>query len=67
MRHTFASQALSAGENVMWVANQLGHKDWTITAKVYSRWIPSVAPEAGDKIASVWALGNVAGPDRRAG
>lgn len=33
MRHTFASQALSAGENAMWVARQMGHRDWTITAK----------------------------------
>jgi integrase len=52
MRHTFASQALSAGENVMWVAQQMGHKDWTITARVYARWIPDVAPDAGDKLSA---------------
>jgi integrase len=27
-RHTYASQMLSRGENPMWVAHQLGHKDW---------------------------------------
>ena len=57
MRHTFASQALSAGENVMWVAKQMGHRDWTITAKKYARWIPSIVPDAGDKVAAVWAAG----------
>ncbi|WP_238345988.1 tyrosine-type recombinase/integrase [Luteimonas saliphila] len=57
MRHTFASQALSAGENVMWVAKQMGHHDWTITAKKYARWIPSIVPDAGDKVAAVWASG----------
>jgi len=54
MRHTFASQALSAGENVMWVARQMGHRDWTITAKKYARWIPSIVPDAGGKLANVW-------------
>lgn len=55
MRHTFASQALSAGENVMWVARQMGHRDWTITAKKYARWIPSIVPDAGTRLAAVWA------------
>lgn len=55
MRHTFASQALSAGENIMWVARQLGHKHWTVTARYYARWIPSAAPDAGEKMAALWA------------
>lgn len=55
MRHTFASQALSAGENVMWVARQMGHKDWTVTAKKYARWIPTITPDAGGKVEDVWA------------
>lgn len=54
MRHTFASQALSAGENVMWVARQMGHRDWTITAKKYGSWIPTMVPDAGAKAAAVW-------------
>lgn len=54
MRHTFASQALSAEENVMWVARQMGHRDWTITAKKYGRWIPSIVPDAGAKAAALW-------------
>ncbi|MNN42226.1 Phage integrase family protein [compost metagenome] len=57
MRHTFTSQALSAGENVMWVARQMAHRDWTITARKYGRWIPSMVPDAGAKAAAVWASG----------
>lgn len=39
-RHTFASTLLSRGENPMWVAQQMGHKDWGMIIKVYGRWIP---------------------------
>lgn len=49
LRHTYASMLLSAGENVMWVARQMGHGDWVITARTYARWMPQVAPDAGNK------------------
>ena len=39
-RHTFASTLLSKGENPLWVAQQMGHKDWGQIRKVYGRWIP---------------------------
>lgn len=39
-RHTFASMMLSRGEHYMWVAQQMGHKDWGMIIKVYGRWIP---------------------------
>jgi len=38
-RHTFASLMLSRGENPMWVAGQMGHKDWGMIRKIYGRWI----------------------------
>lgn len=38
-RHTFASMMLSQGKNPMWVANQMGHKDWGMIRKIYGRWI----------------------------
>jgi integrase len=55
-RHTFASTLLSAGENPVWVASMMGHKDWAMIIKVYGRWIPSVAPDAGNKVAALWAI-----------
>lgn len=48
-RHTYASMMLSAGEHPMWVANQMGHKDWTMIAKVYGRWMPSADTDAGSR------------------
>lgn len=38
-RHTFASMLLSKGKNPLWVAHQMGHKDWGMIRKVYGRWI----------------------------
>lgn len=40
-RHTFASMMLSQGKNPLWVATQMGHKDWGMIRKVYGRWIPN--------------------------
>ena len=39
-RHTFASTMLSQGKNPLWVAQQMGHKDWGMIRKVYGRWMP---------------------------
>jgi integrase len=39
-RHTYASRLLSQGEKTLWVAQQMGHSDWSMIVKVYGRWIP---------------------------
>jgi len=41
LRHTFASQLLSNGANILYVSQQLGHADASITLKVYAKWIPT--------------------------
>ena len=38
-RHTYASIQLSQGKNPLWVAQQMGHKDWGMIIKTYGRWI----------------------------
>lgn len=48
-RHTYASQLLSSGENPMWVAAQMGHRDWGLIRTRYATWIPSTDPTAGQK------------------
>ena len=53
-RHTYASMMLSAGENHIWVANQMGHADCQILYARYGRWIPDVDPLAGTRVAEVW-------------
>lgn len=39
-RHTFCSMLLSNGAPPFWVSQQMGHKDSSVTFKVYSRYIP---------------------------
>lgn len=48
-RHTYASMMLSAGEHPMWVAQQMGHADWAMIRRIYGRFMPEVAPEAGGR------------------
>ena len=40
-RHTFASNALAAGESPSWVAEMLGHASPEMLFRVYARYIPN--------------------------
>jgi hypothetical protein len=40
MRHTFASLLLQNGAPITYVSRQLGHKDASITLRVYAHWLP---------------------------
>jgi len=52
-RHTFASLCLTAGEDVAWVARQLGHKSIQMTLKRYARWIEGIATSGGAKLTAL--------------
>lgn len=39
-RHTFASQMLSNGEDLIWVSKYIGHKNPNMTLQKYARFIP---------------------------
>ena len=39
MRHTFASMMIANGEDILWVANMLGHKNSNITLSTYAKYI----------------------------
>ena len=39
IRHTFASQLMSKGADIVWVSKMLGHKDVSITLKIYTKFI----------------------------
>ena len=39
-RHTFATNALAAGENPKWVVDVMGHKSTEILFEVYEKYIP---------------------------
>lgn len=40
MRHTYASILLSGGENIAWIATQLGHVNTEMVIKNYGKFIP---------------------------
>ena len=40
-RHTFASNALAAGENPAWISAMLGHRSAEMLFEVYARWVPN--------------------------
>lgn len=52
LRHTFATWALSAGENPKWIAQQMGHADVMMVFRVYGKWMPKIDPDAGSKMLS---------------
>ena len=39
LRHSFASQLLSQGENQSWIATLLGHKTVEMVTRTYGRWV----------------------------
>ena len=47
MRHTFATLAISVGENINWVARMLGHKSPVVTLEKYNRFVPNLTREDG--------------------
>jgi len=38
-RHTFATIALSCGENPLWIAKIMGHRDTNMIIKIYSKYV----------------------------
>ena len=39
LRHTFASIMITQGQNILLVSKMLGHKDVSITLKIYTKYI----------------------------
>jgi integrase len=52
-RHTFASLCLTAGEDIAWVARQLGHKSIAMTLKRYARYMDAVENRGGEKFTAL--------------
>lgn len=50
LRHTFATWALSSGENPAWIAKQMGHSDTSMLYRHYGKWMPQLDPKAGSRM-----------------
>ncbi len=46
-RHTAATLWLAAGENPLWIAQQLGHSSTEMLFKVYGRFVPNLTRRDG--------------------
>lgn len=46
-RHTFASMMISTGQPLKWVAEQMGHEDFTMLARIYAHWLPPSDQDLG--------------------
>ena len=66
-RHTFASNALAAGEAPSWVAAMLGHASPEMLFTVYARYIPNRTRWDGSALATRMAELSAAEPARPAG
>ena len=55
MRHSYASMMFTAGEDLGWVAKQMGHADLGMVQRVYAHWIDEARPDAGAKAAAMFA------------
>ena len=53
LRHTFASTMINDGVNILWVSRMLGHKDTSITLKVYVKYIKENDEIRIDKLAKI--------------
>lgn len=42
-RHSFATNALSCGENPLWIAKVMGHRDTDMIIKVYGKFIENAS------------------------
>ena len=64
MRHTFASLLLAAGEPITYVSRQLGHRDASITLRVYTHWLPDTSARKGvDRLDDTQASATPAQPE----
>ncbi|MEB2401724.1 MAG: tyrosine-type recombinase/integrase [Alcaligenaceae bacterium] len=49
-RHTYACWNLTARGNLAFIANQMGHNDYSMLVQVYARWIDSESPSELERI-----------------
>lgn len=50
LRHALATRMLAAGDDLVTVANRLGHTDPATTLRIYAHWVPQKDREAADRL-----------------
>src|SRR5208337_1144835 len=65
MRHTFATLAISVGENINWVARMLGHQSPVVTLEKYNRYVPNLTREDGKALMAANEMAKRSGPPEK--
>jgi integrase len=47
-RHSFATNALMAGENPLWIAKVMGHRNTEMIIRVYGKYIEEAGSHSSD-------------------
>ena len=55
LRHTYASQLLSRGINIEWIARQLGHTSPAMIRRHYGKWLVDDAVDFNSQAERVWS------------
>ncbi|BCR05313.1 phage integrase [Desulfuromonas versatilis] len=54
-RHTYASFLISQGENLWWIATQMGHVNTEMILKHYGKWVPDSSKKNGYQMVTDWS------------
>ena len=59
-RHSFATTALSLGENPLWIAHVMGHRDTDMIIRVYAKFVNDAANRDGCALNDIYCktIGN---------
>jgi integrase len=63
LRHTYATLLLQAGAPITYVSQQLGHRDASITLRVYAHWLPDASRREADRLDSLQPSATPAQPE----
>ena len=63
LRHTYATLLLQAGAPITYVSQQLGHRDASITLRVYAHWLPDASRREADRLDTLQPSATPAQPE----
>jgi len=63
LRHTYATLLLQAGAPITYVSGQLGHRDASITLRVYAHYLPSASLREVDRLDTLQPSATPAQPE----
>ena len=63
LRHSYATLLLQAGAPITYISQQLGHRDASITLRVYAHWLPDASRREADRLDTLQPSATPAQPE----